>query len=351
MKRKPFTLGEVEVAAGEHRQIALPTMALPGQTEAMMNVHVFHGRREGPVLFVSAAVHGDEVNGVEIIRRLLNYYQLKKLRGTLLVVPLVNPYGFMNRSRYLPDRRDLNRCFPGSETGSLGARLADAFLRYVVAVSDVGIDLHTGSAHRTNLPQIRARLEDEYTSELATAFRAPVMINTAIQDGSLRAAVSEHNVPVLLYEAGEALRLDEAAIRIGLQGVLNVMRHLEMLPKQATKRSAERETIRAYRSRWMRAPCSGLFRSVRGLGDFVRKGQTLGYVYNPADNTDVAVASQLEGVIIGKSHMPAAYEGDAVFHVATVTDAEDVEEVGSVDSWLDNDRLGLMDTEYNDFLM
>ena len=213
MKDRIVTVGGETVQPGTRRIVDLPVADLYTHTSLNMPVQIINGRRAGPTLFVTAAIHGDEINGVEIIRRLLRLKTLASIRGTLLAVPIVNVHGFLDQSRYLPDRRDLNRSFPGSEKGSVAARLAHMLVTEVINQSDCGIDLHTGSLHRSNLPQIRANLGDPRTRELAQLFGVPVLLNSGMRDGSLRQYAAEKGVPMLLYEAGEALRFDELAIR------------------------------------------------------------------------------------------------------------------------------------------
>ncbi len=314
--RGALRIGETEVRAGARATFNLPIADLYTHTELSMPVHVTHARREGPTLFVSAAVHGDEINGVEIIRRLLKLKLLARLRGTLIAVPVVNVFGFLNQSRYLPDRRDLNRSFPGSETGSLAARLAHLFMTEIVSHCSHGIDLHTGSHHRANLPQIRACLDDAQTARLARAFGAPVVMNADLRDSSLREAVADRNVPILLYEAGEALRFDELSIRFGVRGIVSVMRAIGMLPR---KRSAgrEHEPMLATASAWVRAPHSGLLRMRRHLGAHVRAGELLGHIAHPLGRHEVEVVSTRSGVIVGRTNMPLVNEGDALFHIAS----------------------------------
>ena len=249
---KSVTIGEHTINCGERISVSLPVADLYTATSLSMPVKVISGRKAGPVLFISAAIHGDELNGVEIIRRLLKRKVLRSVRGTLVAVPIVNVHGFLDQSRYLPDRRDLNRSFPGTPKGSIAARLAHLFTSQIVAKADYGIDLHTGAINRSNLPQIRANLDDAKTLEIAKAFGAPVIINSNIRDGSLRAYASERNLPVLIYEAGEALRFDEVAIRGGIRGILNVMRHIGMLPP--SKGTKTRTPVIAKSTSWVRAP-------------------------------------------------------------------------------------------------
>lgn len=311
----PVLIGQVSVAPGERRIINLPVARLYTHADLSMPVEVINGRRDGPRLFVSAAIHGDELNGVEIIRRLLRHSSLKRLHGTLIAVPVVNVHGLLHRSRYLPDRRDLNRSFPGSDHGSLAARTAHLFMREIVANSTHGIDLHTGAVYRDNLPQVRANLQEQETRTLAEAFGTPVLINADLRDGSLREAAAEVGIPMLLYEAGEALRFDEVAIRVGLRGVLNVMRSLDMLPKVKRKEPRARPVI-AQGSSWVRAPESGILWSGLALGARVTRNDVIGRIAAPLMNSEHVVRAPADGILIGRTHLPLVYEGEALFHVA-----------------------------------
>ncbi len=319
-------LGDVRIAAGEQKFIDLPLPTLYSHSPVSLPVKVINGRRPGPVLFVSAAIHGDEINGVEIIRRLLNFKQIKNIKGALIAVPVVNVYGFLSQSRYLPDRRDLNRSFPGSETGSMAARLAYTFMQEIVSQCTHGIDLHTGAIGRENLPQIRAKvLDDLETRQMACAFGMPVILNAELRDGSLREAVAEHNIPVLLYEAGEALRFDELAIRAGVKGVLNVMRHIGMLPKRKPNKNLS-EPLIVKVSQWVRAPQSGILRAIRPLGAQVAKDDIIGWIADPFGNREEEVQASVSGIIIGKTNLPLVHEGEALFNIARFTEPDDAAE-------------------------
>jgi predicted deacylase len=319
MARPDFEIQGIRIKAGERIVVNIALPGLYTETPVNMPVHVVHGKREGPVLFVSAAVHGDEINGVEIIRRLLLQPQLQKLRGTLLVIPIVNVFGFHNQSRYLPDRRDLNRSFPGREQGSLAGRLAHIFLREVVMHADVGIDLHTAAIHRDNLPQIRADMSLETLVPLAKAFAAPVLIHSAPPEGSLRnSAANGEDVPILVYEAGEALRFDEVSIRIGLRGIINVMREMGML---SIKRKPPKQSAVLRSTSWVRAPTSGIARMLAKLGAMVAKEDVLAFVGDAGGNGEEPIVSPFDGVIIGRANLPLVYEGEAVFHIGRTRQA------------------------------
>lgn len=316
MKQEPIVIGGSVIAPGRSQTVQLPVARLYTHTEMSLTAHVVHGRRAGPKLFVSAALHGDEINGVEIIRRLLKRKSLSSLRGTLIAIPIVNSYGFINHSRYLPDRRDLNRVFPGSDSGSLASRLANLFMKEIGSQCTHGIDLHTGANHRFNLPQIRASFDDEETRRLALAFGAPVMLHSKIRDGSMREAVAERGVPMLLYEAGEALRFDELSIRIGLRGIIAVMRAIGMLPHKVTRRS--NKVFPANVSKWVRAPISGVLSRLADIGEQVNKGQIIGIVYDPYGEAEQKIPAPVSGVIIGRLQLPLVYQGDALFHIAVL---------------------------------
>ena len=310
---KPIDIGGRTISPGMRANVNLPVADLYTSTSLHMPVQVICGRRAGPVLFVSAAIHGDELNGVEIIRRLLKRKNLQSIRGTLLAVPIVNVHGFLDQSRYLPDRRDLNRSFPGSSKGSVAARLANLFIKQIVSKADYGIDLHTGAINRSNLPQIRANLDDAETMEIARVFGVPVIINSDVRDGSLRGCAADRGLPVLIYEAGEALRFDEVSIRAGLRGVLNVMRHIGMLPKLKNPRQVS--SVIAQSTSWVRAPDSGIVSAKAKLGQSVRAGQNLALISDTLGNKEEHVIAPFDGIVIGRNNLPLAHEGEALFHL------------------------------------
>lgn len=319
--QQAFEFNGLEIAPGKRVTTDLALPRLNSRTHLAMPVHIIHGKNPGPRLFISSAVHGDEINGIEITQRLLEAKALRQLSGTLLVIPVVNVYGVIHQSRYLPDRRDLNRSFPGSEKGSLAGRVAHLFTHQVIARCTHGIDLHTGAIHRTNLPQIRANLDDAETARLARSFRAPVLLNSAEREGSLRATAAELGIPILVYEAGEALRYDEVGIRAGVEGILGVMRELEMLPRRKTRRRIKIEPFEAYASVWIRAAESGVLRYPVSLGTRVKKGDSLGLISDPYNSSvSVPLLAPCKGVIIGATQIPLVHEGEALFHIARFTD-------------------------------
>ncbi len=314
-RRGSFSIGSHTIEPGCRKTVELPVSVLSDHTPVTVSVHVVHGRRPGPTLFVSAAVHGDEVIGVEICRRLLRMDQLESIRGTLLVVPIVNSFGFLNHSRYLPDRRDLNRSFPGQAHGSLASKLAHIFMREIVARSDFGIDLHSAAIHRTNMPQIRFSSPSDETARLAAAFAPPIIIRAKLREGSLRWAAQNIGVDVLLFEAGEALRFDEMSGRSGVSGILRVMHAMGMTGAKGTS-ATKVKVVHATSSSWLRASAGGMLRAFRTTGEMVEEGAVLGMISDPFGEIELEVISTTAGVIVGRTNMPVVNEGDALFHIA-----------------------------------
>jgi uncharacterized protein len=312
-----FAIGDVTVPAGERLTVNLEVSTLANATRMNLPVHVVHGAAAGPVIFLSGVVHGDEILGLEIVRRVLATEALKTLQGTLLAVPIVNAFGFLNHSRYMPDRRDLNRSFPGSDQGSLSSLLADLFFREVVKRSQYGIDLHTAALHRSNLPQIRISPDEPKLIELAEAFAPPVILTSKLRDGSLRQCAADAGIHVLLYEGGEALRFDEAAIEAGVKGVLRVMKALGMIA-QAPAVSPHATTTRSSSSSWVRAPEGGILHSVRREGDKVGLKEPIAIITDPLGSVTVPVFAEDDGIIIGRTNLPIVNRGDALFHIARI---------------------------------
>ena len=240
--------------------------------------------------------------------------RLMKLKGTILAVPIVNSFGFLNHTRYMPDRRDLNRCFPGSDRGSLASQVADMFFREVVLRSRYGIDFHTAALHRTNLPQVRLAPDEPELMELAEAFAPPVILVSKLREKSLRLAAGEAGVKVLLYEGGEALRFEEPAIDAAVKGSLRVMAHLGMIEPMPPEVAPV--TVFSDVSTWVRAPESGILHTTRRIGDRVGKREVVGVVADPLGTASVPLFSEEDGIIVGRTNLPIVNRGDAVFHIA-----------------------------------
>lgn len=316
-------IGKKHIEPGERTTINLRLARLYTYADLYMPVHVLRGAREptaaAPTLLICAAVHGDEINGVEIIRRLLALDLLHELRGTLIAIPVVNVHGFINRTRYLPDRRDLNRSFPGSANGSQASQLAYMLTKRIFVRCTHAIDLHTGSNGRTNLPQIRGDLDSDEVAELATAFGAPVVLHAALRDGSMRQMAHERGTPMLLYEAGEALRFDELSIAVGVRGVLNVMAMLDMLPASYLE-PAPTPPLITRSSKWVRSPKSGMVHSAVPIGARVSEGDALAVVSEPSGESAESIRAPVGGTVIGCVNLPLVHRGNALFHIAREAD-------------------------------
>ena len=316
MSENNIEIAKEIIEPGRSRRFDIPVSRLPTQTLLSLPVTVVNGIEAGPKLWLSAAIHGDELNGVEIIRQVLAQIQPEKLRGTLIAVPIVNVFGFIEQSRYLPDRRDLNRSFPGSETGSLASRLANLFVREIVSKSTHGIDLHTAAVHRINLPQIRANLDDEETYRCAKAFGTPIIMHATTRDGSLRQAATKKGIPILLYEAGEALRFDPIAIRAGVEGILRVIEYLQMYQFDSLSITSTPTEIR--QSKWIRASRGGIFHLEVTLGEKVPKKQALGFITDAFGENKLIVRANVEGIVISHTQNPLVNQGDAIVHLAVI---------------------------------
>ncbi len=316
-KRAAFEIAGHLVAAGTKLHIEIPIASLMSGTPVTLPVIVLHGRSEGPTIWINAAIHGDELGGVEIIRRVLDNLDTRSMAGTVIAVPIVNVHGFNTSDRYLPDRRDLNRSFPGSKRGSLAGRIANLMMTEVVGRCSVGIDLHTGSNHRVNLPQIRADLDDEATRELARLFAAPVTIHARTRDGSLRQAGTDAGATVLLYEAGEALRFDRSAIAAGSSGIARVLHHLGIVSSEPEPPEAT-QISRA--TKWSRASRSGILHLDPELGDRVERGDLVATIRDPFGKRLSRMTAPASGIVIGHTQHPLVNRGDAVLHVAIVDD-------------------------------
>lgn len=316
MKKRDLKICGYSIRPGEYLSLRLATPKLFTYTPVDIPIHIINSKKPGPILFVCAGIHGDEIAGVEIVRHLLKLNSIKNLlTGTLIAVPIVNIYGFIYQSRYLPDRRDLNRNFPGLRKGSLASRLAKLFVDEIVSHCTHGIDLHSASIHRRNLPQIRINLDQAGTEKLARAFGAPIILNSNLRDGSLRQAANEMDIPVLVYEGGEALRFGEAPIRFGVQGILRVMHALGML-STPPKQKITSPSLIARTSVWVRAPRSGIIHSMKPLGKIVEKGDVLGIIADPFGTEEINILSPRSGIIIGYTTIPLINEGEALFHIA-----------------------------------
>lgn len=313
-KRQSFTLSGVEVRPGQLRRFEVPAATIATGAQISMPVAVMHGRTDGPHIFLTSTIHGDELNGIEIIRNVLNSVSPRTLKGTIVAAPLVNLFGFINQTRYTPDRRDLNRSFPGSLRGSLAARFAHILTEHFLSTCEYGIDLHTATNNRFNLPQIRAGLSDKETLQLANAFGAPVIMDAAQREGSLRATLVQRGVRVLLFEGGQANRFDTDVIEAGTAGTLRVLEHLDMGVEAPV--ADETPPMVSYSSRWVRARRGGIFRPSVELGEPVEKGTVVGNISDVFGIRPTMLRSPITGVVVSVDTNPLVNPGDGLVHVA-----------------------------------
>lgn len=277
-------------------------------------VCVIRGAEPGPTVWISAAIHGDEINGTQIIRRVLALLDPHEMRGTVIAVPIVDVYGFNSATRYLPDRRDLNRSFPGSSHGSLAAQVAHMFTTQIVKLSDFGLDLHTGSDGRTNLPQVRGDTRDTTFMALAEAFSPPVILHSDTIEGSLRAYCGDKSIPYLIYEAGQAGRFDPDAISVGVDGCMRVLSSRAIINDDVPNARVSPSIVKS--GNWLRAPSSGIFVPKVSIGDRVNADQTVGEVGDIFGDHITPIASPRRGIVIGLALDPLVENGDAIVHLA-----------------------------------
>lgn len=320
-RNEPFECGGYFVAPGQRLRFDMPVALLPTHTQLHIPVTVVNGLKPGPRLWLSAAVHGDELNGVEIISRVLNELKDPLRRGTIVAVPIVNVFGFIGQSRYLPDRRDLNRSFPGSLRGSLASRIAHLFMTEIVERCTHGIDLHTAAVDRSNLPQVRGDMQDADTRRLAEAFNAPVMMHSPIRPGSLRGAAGKRGMPSLVYEGGEAQRFNEFAIGMGVRGIYGVLHSLGMVSKPP--RGKRTETTLVEESSWIRARRGGLWQLLVDEGEKVMKGGALGVIGDPFGADRITIRAPFDGIVIGKTNNPVVHGGDSLVHLGKLGAPQD----------------------------
>ncbi|MCS7073061.1 MAG: succinylglutamate desuccinylase/aspartoacylase family protein [Bacteroidia bacterium] len=301
-----------EIHLGENKAIDLVIAKLPTHTKIDIPVYIYRAKEDGPVLLLTAGIHGDEINGIETVRQIIADKEIKLKRGTVICIPCVNIFGFLNKSRDLPDGRDLNRCFPGSKNGSLASRLAYAITEHILPVIDYGIDLHTAAIHRTNYPHIRCNFESEKDLAFAKAFGADFILNSDFREKSLRKVAYELGKPVIVLEAGEALRLRKYAVREGKKGIIRAMQYLDMIPQ--TEPMKESKILKD--SSWVRAKNAGLFRTFVQPGAYVKKDDLLASLSDPFGQVETEVRAPQNGYVIGLTLLPVINAGDALIHLA-----------------------------------
>ena len=308
-----FSIHGEDVALGEDRQIHLNIARLPTYTNIDLPVRIIRAKNDGPVVLLSGGLHGDEINGIEIVRRLISNDHLKLTSGTVIAVPLMNVYGFIQNVRGVPDGKDINRSFPGNKHGSLAKLVAYNIMNEIIPKVDYGVDFHTGGASRANYPQIRCVFDIPKNMELARAFAPPVILNSNLVASSFRKAAHNKGKHILVYETGESLRMDEAGIETAIAGTKRLLNHLGM---RGT--APEAGAIDEYnKSKWLRAKYAGIFNTTIQLGDKVKKRQIVGRITDPFGNERFNLKAPDSGQVIGLNNSPVVHKGDAILHIAT----------------------------------
>lgn len=307
-----FVINSQTVRPGECKQIVLNSYELHTKTKIEIPVFVFRSNKKGPTLLLSAGMHGEETNGIEIIRKIITRDEVKNLNcGNVIAIPVINSVSFLFGSRDLPDGRDLNRCFPGNKNGSFGSRIAYDLMKYIVPLIDFGVDFHTGGAKINNTPQIRCVFEFPENVALAERFSPPLIIDSAYRDGTFRKEAAKKHKPILVYEGGESMRFDYRAINEGVNGCLRLMRNYNMIDIHVPNNHA----VKIIKDTWIRANASGLFHMNATNGAYVSKGDLLGVVCNPFGEVEYKILSTADGYIVGINNQPVVNQGDALIHI------------------------------------
>lgn len=315
-RRKPFTLEGQRVAPGTQTDLRLKVSETYLGDDVSIHLRVIRAKKPGPTVFVNAAIHGDELNGVGVIHDLLFTDSVNLKYGTLILVPVVNVYGFEANVRYLPDRRDLNRSFPGSPNGSLAARVAHAFFENVVRQCDYGIDLHTAAIQRTNYPNVRGKLTDPAVRRIAEAFGAELLLSGAGPEGSFRREACNAGCPTICVEAGEPWKIEPAIVQFGVRGVRNVLIELGLTKGEPTRPSYQ---TRINRTTWVRAKVGGILRFHVAPGQTVHAGQEIASNSTLMGEEQNVLISPIDGIVLGMATLPAVKPGEPVCHIGRPT--------------------------------
>ncbi|MDB4439091.1 succinylglutamate desuccinylase/aspartoacylase family protein [bacterium] len=301
---------------GQNGVVRLTVGRLPSDTEISIDAHVFRSKIEGPSVLILAGVHGDEINGIEIVRRFLHGNSLGSMQaGSIIVIPLLNVFGFINFNRYVPDGKDVNRSFPGTMNGSLASRIARTLTKFILPNVDYIFDFHTGGDSRFNYPQIRVSKLDYEAMELAKAFDSPMIIHAGTIPKSLRRIAQDFGATTIIYEGGESVRLSQLAIDRGLQGLLNCLSYLGIMPANFKQTKEHEEKVLIRKTSWLRAGHSGIFIWTHCSGMKVKKGEKIGTINDPYGLKSISVICHRNGYIIGHNNASVVNHGDALFHI------------------------------------
>ncbi len=317
IKATALTINGKTIKPGESVRVKANIAKLPSGTLIDLPIYVFRSKNTGPTLLLSGGIHGDEINGIEIIRRMLDQSLFDHLHcGSVIALPVTNIYGFLNFSREVPDGKDINRSFPGHDGGSLASRVANFLHKNILTQIDLGIDFHTGGASRFNFPQVRYASNDRNALKLAKAFAPPVVLQSRLIDKSFRKQAFKMKKSILVYEGGESLRLDEEVVQEGINGAMRVMKHLKMIDVAPNQ---EVEPVFLKESTWVRAKRSGIYTGHMTSGMTVNKGDVLGKITDPFGEFEMKMKSTKSGFIIGHNNMPVVNQGDPLIHLGVIS--------------------------------
>lgn len=308
----PISINGQEIKAGENKTVILNSYELHTKSSIKIPVHVIRSTKTGPTILFSAGMHGEETNGIEIVRKLVEREEVKGLQcGTIIAIPVINIVSFLYSTRDLPDGRDLNRCFPGKKNGSLGSRIAYDLMKHIIPLIDFGVDFHTGGAKINNYPQIRCVFDFPDNLDIAKKFSAPLIIDSNYREGTLRKEAAKKSKPILVFEGGESMRFDYLSINEGLSGCLRLMKAYNMLNIDIPNNAS----VKLKDDAWIRAAASGLFHMNASNGAHVRKDDLLGVICNPFGEVEHKIVSPVDGYIVGVNNQPVVNEGDALIHI------------------------------------
>jgi predicted deacylase len=308
------------ILPGKNRRLNLHTAKLYTTSAVDVPVIIERAKKRGPIVLITAGIHGDELNGIEIVRQFLARKMNKVKRGTVICIPVMNVFGFLNMQREFPDGRDLNRIFPGAKKGPLASRFAFQLTSEILPVVDYALDFHTGGAKRFNAAQIRIAEGQAELLELAKVFNAPFIVYSSTIKKSYRMACQDNNIPVLLFEGGKSVDNNSSITKFGLDGLRRVLKHLDMLKAEFDPSKANKPSVIINKTKWLRAKYSGLLQVKINIGQWVDKGQELTYITDPYGSFKHVMKAKEEGYSINANQSPMVYQGDAVFHISTQSD-------------------------------
>ncbi len=316
-KAKSMIIMDQDIPPGSSVELNFSFANLHTTSPVDVPIIVERSKHDGPTVLFTAGIHGDEVNGIEIVRQMVSKGINKPKIGTIICIPIVNIFGFLQKVREFPDGRDLNRSFPGSKTGSLAAQVAYKLMNDIIPHVDYCIDFHTGGSSRFNVPHIRIEKDMEELTTLAQQFNAPFILHSKNLNKSFRSACQKKGIPLLLFEGGKSNSIDTVVSNTGVNGSKRVLHHLGMLRSKFKVSSPKKASVTITQSKWIRANHSGMFKSSIKVGNYVKLKEVIGHITDPYGKIHYWIKSNQEGYVINVNEAPLVYQGDALFHIST----------------------------------